>query len=236
MMVNKSWLPMLLMSCAALLQPAVSAAETEQVTDRVSFQVDVGTEVENDWLVAVLNVTTEDKAPSNLADTINETMTWALQQVQGNDKIKSRSGSYQTYPVYDDRKIVRWRGRQELYLESQAVGELSQLLGILQSRLQMQSLQFSVSPDVHARVEQQLVEQVLAAWQQRADIIARALGSKGYELIDVAIHSGGGGPVMPFRAEAMSMKSSAGVSVPALESGTSRVTVQASGSIRLVRD
>jgi predicted secreted protein len=183
----------------------------------------------------VLNVTAEDKAPANLADTINTTMTWALQQAQGSDKVKARSGSYQTYPVYDDRKIVRWRGQQELYLESGAVNELTQLIGVLQSRLQMQSLQFSVSPEVRSGVEEQLVEQVLAAWQKRADVIARALGSKGYELLDVAIHTGAGGPVIPVRAEAMSMKTHADVSAPALESGTSRLTVQASGSIRLVR-
>ncbi|MCO6414039.1 MAG: SIMPL domain-containing protein [Thiogranum sp.] len=234
-MLNKSWLAMVLMCCAATFAPAAAATEDKEVKNRVSFQVDAGRDVENDWLVAVLNVTAEDKQPAIVADTINKTMTWALQQAKGSDKVKVRGGSYQTYPVYDDRKIVRWRGQQELYLESGAVNELTQLIGVLQSRMQMQSLQFSVSPEVRSRVEEQLVEQVLAAWQKRADVIARALDSKGYELLDVAIHTGGG-PVFPARVEAMSMKARADVSAPALESGTSRLTVQASGSIRLLRN
>ena len=40
---------------------------------------------------------------------------------------------------------------------------------------------------------------------------------------------------VPVRAEAMAMASRAAVTPPAMESGTSRVVVQASGAIRLVR-
>ena len=106
----------------------------------------------------------------------------------------------------------------------------------MQERLQVQSLQFSVSAERRREVEEGLVERVLAAYQKRADIIARALGAAGYQLVDVAVRTGGKDPVIPLRAEAMSMTSRAKVTTPAIEGGTSRITVQASGSIRLRRD
>jgi predicted secreted protein len=214
----------------------VSLADSEQAEDQVSFQVEVGRDVDNDRVTAILNVTAEALKPAKLADTINSTMTWALQQARANQKVISRSGAYQTYPVYEEKKIVRWRGRQELQLESQDVDQLSELVGTLQSRLQMQSLQFSVSPDKRRQVEDQLIEQALAAYQQRADIIRKSLAAQDYMLLEVNIHTAEQDRPIPVRAEAVSMLSRSSVTQPAMEQGTSRVNVRASGKIRLLRD
>jgi predicted secreted protein len=197
--------------------------------------VEVGQDVENDRVLAVLSVNAEHRNPATLADTINSAMKWALDQARANDKVMARSGSYRTYPVYDNKVIVRWRGHQELQLESRHVDQLSQLVGTLQSRLQMQSLQFSVSADTRRQVEDLLIEQALAAYKERAAIITKSLRAKDYELQNIAIQTGGQHPVTPLRAEALSM-SRAAVAKPALESGTSRITVQVSGAIRLLRD
>ena len=235
--MGKLWVTVLLFCAAAFVMPAVSLADSEQAEDQVSFRVEVGRDVENDLVTAILNVTAEALKPAKLADTINSAMSWALEQARANQKVKSRSGAYQTYPVYEDKKIVRWRGRQELQLESQDVDRLSELVGTLQSRLQMQSLQFSVSPDKRRQIEDTLIEQALAAYQQRADIIRKSLGAQGYTLLEVDIHTAGQDRPMPvLRAEAVSMLSRSSVSEPAMEQGTSRVNVQVSGKIRLLRD
>ena len=217
--------------------PTAAVADGEQVRDQVSFQVEVGRDVENDRVIAVLSVTAEALQPAKLADTINSTMNWALEQTRANQSVKTRSGAYQTYPVYEDRKIVRWRGRQELQLKSRDVDQLSQLVGILQNRLQMHSLQFSVSPDKRRQVEEELTEQALKAFQQRAEIIRRSLGAQGYSLKEVNVNTvGQDRPVPIVRAEAASMLSRSDVRPPAMEQGTSRVSVQVRGSIRLLRD
>ena len=231
------WLVGLVFCTAAFAVPLVSLADSEQAEDQVSFQVEVGRDVENDLVTAILNVTAEALKPAKLADTINSTMTWALEQVRANQKVKSRSGAYQTYPVYEDKRIVRWRGRQELQLESQDADQLSELVGTLQSRLQIHSLQFSVSPDKRRQIEDTLIEQALAAYQRRADIIRKSVGAQGYTLLEVDIHTAGQDrPMPPLRAEAVSMLSRSSVSQPAMEQGTSRVNVQVSGKIRLLRD
>ena len=222
---------------ASVVFSATAAAETAVAEDQVSFQVEVGREVGNDRMLAILNATAEEKKPADLADKINSTMAWALDQARANKQVTLRSGSYQTYPVYgENRKIVRWRGRQELQLESQDVDQLSQLVGTLQSQLQMQSLQFSVSHNRRQQVENELIEQALEAYQARAEIVRKSLGAKTYKLLDINIHSAGRSPVIPMRAEAVSTMSRSSVSKPALEQGTSRVDVQVSGKIRLLRD
>ena len=235
--MRELWVVGLLVCTAALVLPSASLADTEQVRDQVSFQVEVGRDVENDRVNAILSVTAEALKPAKLADTINSTMSWALQQASANQKVKARSGAYQTYPVYEDKKIVRWRGRQELQLESRDVDQLSELVGTLQNRLQMHSLQFSVSPDTRRQVEEELTEQALGAFQQRAEIIRKSLGAPDYELMEVKVHTAGQDrPIPVMRAEAASVMSRSSVSPPAMEQGTSRVSVQASGKIRLLRD
>lgn len=215
--------------------PLVSA-DKDKVEDQVNFQVQAGQDVENDRVVAILSATAENRDPTKLAERINTDMHWAVQQVKNQTAVKTQSGSYQTYPVYDDKKIVRWRGRQDLQLESGDVDVLSQVLGDLQERLQIQSLQFSVSPEKRSAVESALIEEALAAFRKRAALISRSLDAGDYGLVDMSIHTGGVRQPIPMRAEAASLASRASPSAPAIEQGTSRVNVQVSGRIQLQRD
>lgn len=225
----------LLICLTLILLPFNASATEEKVRDQVSFQVEVGRDVENDRAMAVMYVTAEDKRAAGLADAINQAMSWALQQALANNAVTSRSGTYQTYPVYDEKKIVRWRGRQELQLESEDVGQLSQLIGILQSRLQIQSMRFTVSPERRQKVEDTLIEQAMKGFQARAEIVRKSLGAKGYELREVSIRSSARPPEVPLRAEGVAMMHRAAVQQPGLESGTSHLSIVAAGSIRLIR-
>ncbi len=214
----------------------LSSADEDKVEDQVNFQVEAGRDVENDRVIAILSATAENRDPTKLADSINSDMNWAVAKLKGQEAIKTQSGSYQTYPVYDNKKIVRWRGRQDLQLESSDVDVLSRILGDLQERLQIQSLQFSVSPEKRIAVESALIEEALAAFRKRAALISRSLDAEDYGLVDMSIHTGGIRPPIPIRAEAASMTSRSVASAPAIEQGTSRVTVQVNGRIQLQRD
>lgn len=219
---------------ASLWSVASYAADTP-VTDQVSFRVEAAREVQNDQVSALLQAHAEARDAAKLADEINSTMHWALQQVKAVKDVTPQSGNYRTYPIYDKRKIVRWRGVQELRLESQNVAALSRLLGILQARLQMQSMRFSVSPVARDAVEDELIAEALAAFGKRASLIAGSLNASGYELVNVNIDSLDRPPVMPMHAESMARVSAAFVAPPAVEQGSSRIGVQVSGSIRLLR-
>ncbi len=211
-------------------------AEEKPPEDQVSFQVEVSREVANDRAEAVLSVTVEQRDPAQLAQQINATMGWALAQLKQHDAIRAHSGGYQTFPVYEDSRIARWRGRQELRLESADVEALSRALGVLQERLQIQSLQFSVSAEQRRQVEAALIEQALAAFGERAQLIRKSLDAQAYRLMDATVHSGPLQQPIGLRAEAMGAVGAAAITSPGFDQGTSRISVQVSGRIQLLRD
>jgi len=209
-----------------------AAADGEDPLRRVSFAVESGQDVANDWLRASLAVTDEDPDPAALADRINETMEWALARAKREKRVKVQSGGYATHPVYEDRRIRRWRASQQLWVEGADFDAATALLGELQSRLQLQSLDFSVSPEQRRKVEDALIEEALGAFKARAELVRRNLGAAGYEIVQLGISTPGGAPPpRPMMMRAMAESKSA--APPAVEAGTSRVAVGVNATIEL---
>ena len=214
-----------------LLAPGPARAdENEPPMNHVSFQVEASRDVENDLVTAVLATTAEDSNPATLADRINTTMSWALETARAAKGIDVKSGGYNTNPVYDKTRIVRWRASQSLILESADVEAISKLIGELQSGIQVQSVRFSISPKLRRAVQDELIAEALAAFKARAQLVRTNLDSAGYELVEISINTGGGGPV-PVRGFARAM--AAEVAQPAFESGTSELSVNVNGTIEL---
>jgi predicted secreted protein len=212
----------------AAAQPAAKAEDAH----RVSFSVEREREVENDRVRVVLSATDEDSDPAAVARRINETMAWAFAKAKAVPAVRARSGSYQTYPVTEKGKIRRWRGSQEMVLESEDTAAAANLAGALQERLQMNGLDFSVSPERRRKVEDALIDESLVAMRGRADRIRKDLDATRFELLQARISTGGGGgPVPMMRMGLASAESSA--APPSFESGTSRVQVTVDATIRL---
>ena len=120
-------------------------SEPSPEMNRVRLQAQSSRPVPNDLMRVVLSAQGEDRDPAKLADTINRTMGWALKKARATEDVTVQSGGYQTYPVYQEGKIVRWRASQQLVLESGDRDRMTRLVGELQSRLQLGSLAFSVA-------------------------------------------------------------------------------------------
>jgi predicted secreted protein len=219
----------------ALLAGAVPASgDSEDARNRVSFRVERSREVENDWVSAVIGVTFEDSDPARLADRINGDMSWALETAQARQGIRVRSAGYRTFPVEDPKRaqLRRWRGSQDLIVEGADAKLVSDLLGELQSRLQLRSIVFRVSPERLQTVETELVDEALDAFRARAEDVRAKLGARGYEIVHIQVETPGGPPVTPVRMQAMA-RAEAGVTPPALEGGTSTLRVAANATIEL---
>ena len=218
-----------ILSLAATNQ-ATAADETPRY-NQIHFQVERSRPVENDRMQAMLSLTAEDDNAARLADQINRSMDAALKIAKARAKVEVRTGGYRTYPVYNKEKIQRWRATQELLLDSSDFAELGNLIGQLQERLQVTSINFSVSSARRATVEDELIAQALDAFKQRAELVRKQLATKGYRIVDVSINTGGGQPV-PIMMRATAMEA-ASVAPPALEAGTSTVTVSVGGVVEL---
>jgi predicted secreted protein len=201
---------------------------------RVRFGVESSREVPNDWITAVVAVTSEDTNPAVLADRINKEMTWGLEQARAESRVKAKSGGYSTYPIQEEGRIRRWQASQQLILESGDSAAMTALLGKLQTRLQLQSFQFSVSEEQRRKVQEELVTEALTAFRARAAVVAKGLGASDYALDDVSIESGAPPyPMHRMEMATMADQKMSSMAPPAVEAGSSRVSVNVNGAIVL---
>jgi predicted secreted protein len=220
---------------AAGLAALPAFAEDPVVMNRVSFSVESTREVANDRVTASVSATAEDSDPARLADRINTDVAWGLGVAKGRPGVEVKSGGYRTWPVEDPRRseLRRWRGSQELWIEGSDAAQIAALLGELQARLQVQGVSFGVSPERRRAVEEELVDEALAAFRARAERVRKKLGASGYELVQVNVDAGGQPPGPMPMERGMLMAADAAVSPPALEGGTSTLAVHVHGSIEL---
>jgi predicted secreted protein len=204
-------------------------ARAEEAGRRVSFQVEVSREVANDHMHAVLSVSEEDADPAAAAERVNRAMGWALEQARDVSAVQSKSGGYLTRPVEQEGRIRRWRASQELLLEGGDADAMAALLGVLQERLQLRAFRFSVSESLSRQVEDELVQEALAAFRARALLVQRSLESSGYEIDQLSVDTGGRvAPVMLAEARSAGPRSA-----PALEAGSSRISVTVHATVVL---
>ena len=184
----------------------------------------------SDWIRAVVGISAEQADAAVLAGEVNAAMGWALERARAAaPAVSAKSGSYQTHPVYEEGRMRRWRATQTLILEGADGDAMTELVGVLQERLQLHSFGFEVAEATRHRVESELVEEALAAFRARAERVRRALGAGGYAIDEISLEASGGAPPPIVRARVMAAEASA----PAVEGGSSRVAVTARGAIVL---
>jgi predicted secreted protein len=214
--------------------PALAQAAAEDVRyNSVDLRAEVQREVANDLLNASLYVELTDSDPARLADALNKTVNEALKAAGDYKSVRAHSGASQTYPVYDrPQHQTGWRGRSEIRLESQDFSAAAQLIGRLQSSMQLGGMNFAVSAEARRQTEDQLIAEAIAAFRARAEIARQALGGKSYRIRHLAVNTGGFGPPPRPYAAARAL-SSAEVATPVLEGGISQVTVGVTGTIEV---
>ena len=106
---------------------------------------------------------------------------------------------------------------------------LSELVGKLQSRLQVKNMNFSPTRGTQVQYENELIEEAMIAFKQRINIIKKHMDEKNVRIVNLHVNTGGGHS-RPIYAESrmMAMDKSA----PAVEAGTSKITVTVSGSVQ----
>ena len=218
------------MALACTVAHAQERAETP--FNLVSLAAQAEREVANDTLTAVLAVDSEGGDPVALADGANRAMREALKLAQTYRSVKAKSLNYQTWPVYDKARIVRWRVRQELRLESRDFAQATELIGKLQSTLVVSGLAVGLSPEARKEAENSLIVEALAAFHERAEIVRDAQKAKGYRVKELQINGGGGAQPRMYAAQRAGIASAA-IAQPAVEPGASNIQINVSGTVQL---
>lgn len=231
--MNHPTLSLLLASAAMLVSFASSAHDQPVVYDRVHLSASAEREVDTDTLVAVVYKEHQASIQATAADQVNRDVRWAVELAQSRN-IKVQTAAYRTQPVYQKQHIQGWRVHQSIRLESRDGAELASLLGDLQQRLSIQSLDNALSPESRQQAEESLIVEALNAFRSRADVIARTLERPGHRIVDLNVDASGARPPMPMHARLQAAESAVAVAPPAIEGGTLTVEVRVTGTVELL--
>ncbi len=215
---------------------AASAGAAEELRyDQVELRAEASREVPNDLMSARLTVEAHDSSPADVTAALNRATAEAIKTAAAFERVKAQTGQTYTFPVYDrNQKLIGWRGRADVRVESQDFKALAQLAAKLQPTMQLGGIAFSISPAQRRKIESELITEAVEAFRARAVIAQRALGGKSYRIRRISLDTGGSPPPRPF-AMTRAAPAAVGVEAPApvFEGGESLVQVTASGLIEV---
>ncbi|MCF8496587.1 MAG: SIMPL domain-containing protein [Alphaproteobacteria bacterium] len=240
-------LPALILTALLLLPAPAFAQDMNTLLDipdgatMVNLSVNERVEVDQDLLVANLQIQAENNDGRALQDEINKTMKKAVDAAKAAPTVKVSTQSYQVYP-YDQNPdpkrgeniIRKWRGSQELMLKSTDSTALLKLTGDLQEMgLNITSLNYTVSPELLEETQNSLLEGALLKLKTKADRTAKALGKNTVDLLNINVDTGGYYPQpMMMGGVAMDMMSAkAEMASPVAEAGQSEISLNVSAQV-----
>lgn len=207
------------------------ADDNETLFNVVNLQAQAEQEIPNDQMTAMLATEHEGKVASAIAAQVNEDMQWALDVIGKYPFAMAKTTSYQTYPVYNKQNIIGWRASQQVEIKSTNTRGLSELIGKLQDKLQVKQMYFSPTDETRKKYEDQLIEIALEAFKDRVAIVKKHMDNMEHRILNININTGGYQPPVPYERGGM-MKAMAVEATPAVQAGTSKITVTVNGSVQ----
>lgn len=203
----------------------------------LNFSANASKKVDNDQVNATLSKTVQNKNSAEVAVKITQTLNQAMIIAKKYPQVKVSTGNQNTYPQYDkNQKIIGWTGNANLYLKSTDTVAMSNLIAELQSFMNLDGLDFSVSDDLRKKIEQELMVQASKNFQAQAATLLPAWNARDYQLVSLDFNQGY--TAMPMaRGYYTTAVSAKEMSVPAqdYQAGESTITVNANGVIQLVK-
>ena len=194
-------------------------------------------EVDQDLLIANLRVEAESKSNKEVQNDINTAMSKALALSKKYNDVKAITRSYNVHQ-YDRnggrKNMARdmiWKGQQSIELKSKNSEQLLELTGKIQEAgFLMGGLRYTLSPEVAAQVQDEMLEAALIKLQNRALRAAKALGKSKASLKE--INTNGNYVPRPQAyargMEMMSMMADAEMAAPVASPGETTITMNVS--------
>ena len=212
---------------------SLTAHEAAPPMDQVRLSAAAGREVSTDRVVVVVYKEHQAQEQATAANEVNQAVAWAMTQIK-DAGLRAQTTTYRSYPIYRKSMMVGWRVLQRLRVETDDGATLASLLGRLQSRLSIQSLEHVLSPEARAAVEESLLEEALGTFQRRADLIARSFGRSGHRIVSISVDTGTTRHPRPTAmARAGSPAGETQMASPVIEGGEQRVQVTVSGTVQM---
>ena len=199
-------------------------------------------EVDQDLLIATLRIEVEDLENKVVQNKINKGMKAALDLAKNYTDVKAITRGY-SVNQYDknsgkkDRpRDMVWKGSQSVQLKSKNSEALLELAGKIQAAgFLMNGLEYTLSPEVAAQVQDEMLEAALEKLQVRAKRAAKTLGKTEAELKEINTQ-GNYVPVQKTYHRGMQMEAmaaSADMAAPVASAGETTITMNVSAKALL---
>ncbi len=213
-------------------EPAGSGAAVPEL----QLDAQAQTRVDNDLMTVALSVEMEGPRVQELSQRVLATLQRASAKARDTPGIEVRLDSVSTQPVWGAKgRTGNWVVRGGLHLSSTRMADLGQLASALTAEMQISAVSFSLSRARSQEVEAQLMTDVAAAFNRRAQAMAGALGFKGYAIKTVSLSQAGNAPPprVPVMLRSAAPASDAGAVPIPTEGGTTEVLLTMSGVVGL---
>lgn len=216
---------------------AACFATSAQAGTKFNLQASADRAVDNDTMTVILSTENTANDSQFLYNLTNKALSDVTAKVKPHAEVKLKPVSRRMLPVYSDKsgqdqKLVAWRERADLQLESKSFPELytlvEQVLKEQKSSLQVSSITFSLSDEATQAVGDELYATALKNINHKAEVVGKGLGKPEVEADELSFNgpfASGGAPVVMFRAKAAAMSAPGG-----MDSGESKVRVDLNGT------
>lgn len=223
---------------AAMLHAAsAQAAEPAERHNIVSFSSAVQQEVTHDMLTMTLQANRTGSVAAEVQAELKKTLDIALTEARRAakaDDMDVKTGQFSIQPVYTSNgRIGSWQGQAQLVLQGRDMARIAQTAGKL-NQLNIVNVAYGLSRETQQQYQEELVNQAIIAFRERAQRMAKAFGFEHYVLGEVSVQTGEVGyqmrPMMMMKSAMMS--DSAEAAVP-IEPGKGEMNVTVSGHVIL---
>lgn len=207
----------------------------EQLTyKRIHFSVTADRMVNTDEISVTMSVQAIGPDIAQLADRVNTTMQSALKIANKEKNVQVETLNYQTSKNFQKGKQVGWQVSQSLSLTGSDMAQLTELIGKLQSQLQLNSITYQVSADRKKLIEAELSKQALKDFTVKAQEYTEILGRNSYHIVEISIASQGAPIPRPMlMARHSGVMAAEAIASPSIQPGDQKISMTASGTIEL---
>lgn len=222
---------------ATALIPAPGQAQAPSAPERlVGFSASVSVEVLQDWVSLSLAYQVEAADAGAVQRQLKQVLATALERTRAPaaaSQLELSTGLLQVSPRYDQvGRMNGWTGRAELILAGRDLAAVSTLAGKVPG-MTVAQVRWSLSPALRQQTEEQVQAQAVQRFRAKAAALTEQFGFKDHTLREVQVSEDGGGrPVQPLMARALSASAADSAAVP-LEAGRTTVSVSVTGTVQL---
>lgn len=222
------------LALTTLFASGSSFAETQEHRI-ITLQAETSREVQNDQMQATLYTELNNANPAALAKESAQIINHAMDLAKAYSTVRVSNGTQSTYPIYNDKnKLTGWRGRAEIQLKTTDFKAGSELIAQLQSSMQLEAVNFSVSTEQRLNVENELLTEITTIFRKNAAQVQQAWGASKYDLVNMNISNSNDQPrPYPMMMRAAKFEASDAVPAQTVQSGNSLIRTVANGSIQL---